>query len=161
MCWCSGRDLRRGIQTRRLQGSKTRGSFQRGVGWRVRRLLLRMRGGGKARRLRVWRESCRSVFPPPRIRMPFGPRLCRAASAAARTQGKGPLESSSLGALEMKSIEASLKTHAQHEPRKISRRDWEHDPCRIAVADISAKRRPLSAVHISSTRLCLKFLISC
>ena len=67
-------------------------------------MLLRMRGGGKARRLRAWRESCRSVFPPPRIRMPFGLRLCRAASAAARRQGKGPLESSSLGAFHEKVV---------------------------------------------------------
>ena len=42
---------------------------------------------------------------------PFGPRLCRAASAAARTQAKGPLESSSLGVLETKSFKAGSKTH--------------------------------------------------
>ena len=109
----------------------------------MRRLLLRMRGGGKTRRLRVWGESCRSVFPPPRIRMPFGPRLCRAASAAARTQGKGPLESSSLGALEMKSFKAGSKTHKPPDPMKISRRDWEHGPCCNGIAAFSAQRRPL------------------
>ena len=31
----------------------------------------------------------------------------------------------------------------QHEPRKISGRDWEHHPCRMGIADFSAKRRPL------------------
>jgi len=75
----------------------------------VRRLLLRMRGGG-SRGGCAYGGSLPERFPAASHPLPFGPGSA-GQQAPQPDAGKRPLESSSLGALEMKSFKAGSKTH--------------------------------------------------